>query len=54
MITYMDKTFCTAKCKADCNRKYTAQVQKNAERWWGSKNAPIALANLEYNCKDKK
>ncbi len=45
MIHYKDTTFCTAKdCLAfdDCPRALTEQVKADAQRWWGTTEAPIA------------
>lgn len=47
MMCYRDMTFCTggsplcAKFK-ECPRALTETVQKAAEHWWGSPNAPIS------------
>lgn len=44
-------TFCTAKCKAkDCPRKLTPEVIKEAEYWWGSPEAPMAIADFSDEC----
>lgn len=44
---YRDKTFCISEnCTCHPDRKYTEKVQLEAEKWWGSDDAPIAVANL--------
>ena len=45
MICYRGRKFCTyykdcAKA-IDCTRPLTPEVQKAAEKWWGSDEAPI-------------
>jgi hypothetical protein len=46
MICYGDRTFCTGdgcrRFEKDCQRSLTKQIQDQAERWWGGKDAPIA------------
>ena len=45
MLCYKDKTFCTAKnCVNfnDCDRALTEMVRADAQRWWGTTEAPIA------------
>ena len=47
MICYKDKTFCISEdCTCGPDRKYTEKVRLDAERWWGSTDAPIMVANL--------
>lgn len=47
MICYRDMTFCVSpKCKNKCGRKLTAKIRKDARKWWGSDNAPIAVSNF--------
>ena len=44
MIAYKDTTFCTAKnCLSfgTCPRALTDLVKADAQRWWGSTEAPI-------------
>jgi hypothetical protein len=44
MISYKDKTFCIAACaNRECPRKYTEDVRKQAEEWWGDVAAPVAV-----------
>ena len=62
MIAYMGTTFCTAeKCSefGTCPRSLTEQVKADAQRWWGTTEAPIAQfiepEKLEcYNPKQEK
>lgn len=45
MITYQDRTFCTAvECGSftTCNRSLTQEVIDRATSWWGEVNPPIA------------
>lgn len=43
MICYSDRTFCISKdCK--CGRELTKEIEDAAVKWWGSKDAPIAVA----------
>lgn len=55
MLCYRDMTFCPAKeCKQfhKCPRAFNSLVKSEAERWWGSPNAPVALFNepKKLNC----
>jgi len=51
MICYRDRTWCTAPCiNADCDRRYTPEVETAAERWWGKPGAPVSLANRSERC----
>ena len=46
MICFRDKTFCNSKdCKSfkGCISALTDEVKKDAEKWWGGKDAPIAV-----------
>ena len=52
-ICYRDRTFCEyTECKnyASCDRALTPQVQKDAEKWWGGKDAPICTYAEEPVC----
>lgn len=45
MICYKDRTFCASpNCKNDCGRQLTDDIIKSAEKWWGGKDAPIAVS----------
>lgn len=51
MICFRDRTFCNAKCSnTDCSIKLTQQVFKDAARWWGNDNAPIAIGDRSDGC----
>ena len=51
MISYKDKTFCIAACaNRECPRKYTEDVRKQAEEWWGDVAAPVAVGDLSKPC----
>ena len=46
MISYMGITFCRAEDCAKfktCERAYTQKVKNDAQKWWGSLNAPVSL-----------
>lgn len=52
MICYKDRTFCGDKVKKHtCGREFTAQDAKDAEKWWGGKDYPVAYGSF---CKKKK
>lgn len=45
MISYQDKTFCTAReCSKfnTCGRALTDEVREQARKWWGKPGAPIS------------
>lgn len=49
MLCFRDKTFCDAPVHhPDCKRKWTPELQAEAERWWGDKpnGPPVAFSNL--------
>lgn len=49
MICYRDTTFCASKgVEHTCGREFTEQDAKDAERWWGGKDYPVAYG---YFCK---
>lgn len=51
MISFRDKTFCSSpNCKGECGRQWTPKLQKEAEKWWGDRNPPVAFSNY---CKEK-
>lgn len=46
MMCFRDKTFCPFNRCEDfkiCKDAYTKEVKEAAEKWWGNKNAPVAL-----------
>ena len=54
MMCYKDRTFCINKnCKEflKCSRALTPEVQADAERWWGSPDAPIVVSH--FNCEEE-
>lgn len=52
MICFRDMTFCCSKVhKKDCKRQITEEVIKAGERWWGSKDFPMAISPF---CDNKK
>lgn len=57
MMCYKDKTFCLAStnetCKNDkCWRFFSNEERANSIKWWGSDDAPIALGDFSYGCKE--
>lgn len=45
MLCYRDRTYCASpNCVDACGRKLTPEIQKAAEAWWGSPDAPIAVS----------
>ena len=53
MVCYKDMTFCNADCSNDdCYRQLTEKVRKDAEKWWGSDDAPIAVSDFSSRCKE--
>jgi hypothetical protein len=45
VICFRDMTFCCSEQhKPECTRAWTADLQKAAERWWGSPEAPVAFS----------
>lgn len=47
MMCYKDMTFCAyhedCRLGKDCPRALTKEVEDGAEKWWGSKDAPICM-----------
>jgi len=58
MICYKDMTFCTfyKKCTEGdkCFRSLTPDVRKNAAKWWGNSEVPIAVFADKPECFKKK
>ncbi len=53
MICYRDRTFCpfdTCKHFETCKIALTEQVKKDAKKWWGKDNPPIAEYVDKPNC----
>ncbi len=49
MICYRDTTFCASKgVEHTCGREFTEEDAKQAEKWWGGKDYPVAYS---YFCK---
>ena len=56
MTCYKDMTFCKAEsCKhfKYCRSAYTEEVKIGAEKWWGSKEAPVAFYTSVPDCYEK-
>jgi hypothetical protein len=55
MICYKDMTFCKSDCiNTNCFRNWTEEKSKDAKKWWGSDNAPVAFSDFSKDCKDYK
>lgn len=51
MICYKDKTFCASDCKNNlCHRFFGPEQSAAAEKWWGSKSAPVAFMDCSNGC----
>ena len=47
MMCFKDRTFCNnPRCSCNAERKLTDEVKMAAEKWWGSKDAPICVADI--------
>lgn len=45
MMCYRDRTYCASKVKKHtCGCEFTKQDAKDAEKWWGNKDYPVAYA----------
>lgn len=52
MMCYKDRSYCGSKVKKHtCGREFTKQDAKDAEKWWGGKDYPVAYI---YFCSPKK
>jgi len=50
MISYKDKAYCASEVEEHtCGREFTEQDAKDAEKWWGSDNYPVAYGKF---CED--
>ena len=53
-MAYKDMTFCTfhGDCELahTCSRPLTEEVQRAAEEWWGSDEAPVSVFRLRPTC----
>lgn len=53
-MCYRDMTFCSfyRNCKGSstCGRAFTPDVEEAAERWWGSKDAPVCFFTDKPKC----
>lgn len=55
MISFRDRTFCSAKCSnTDCPRQYTDALHQQARSWWSHDpdNAPVAFSDFKEGCKE--
>jgi hypothetical protein len=43
MLSFLDRAFCASKVKKHtCGRELTPELKKQAEKWWGGKDYPVA------------
>lgn len=50
MICFRDREFCNALVhKDDCTRRWTPELQVEADKWWGGPGAPVAFGR---GCRD--
>lgn len=50
MMCYRDTTFCSSEvAEHTCGREFTEQDAKEAEKWWGGKDYPVAYSEF---CKE--
>ena len=50
MICYRDMTFCSMSkdCKnQDCYRRFTDEMDKDAQKWWGGEGYPLCVSNMK-------
>lgn len=57
MISYKDKTFCSAPCaETSCSRQFTNADREDAAEWWKGFSLdggpPIAFSDFSGNCSD--
>jgi hypothetical protein len=51
MLCYKDRTYCGSKVTAHtCGREFTEKDAKDAEKWWGGKDYPVAFSDF---CKEE-
>jgi len=47
MICYKDRTYCSSNVKEHtCGREFKEEDAKNAEKWWGNKDYPVAYGKF--------
>ena len=47
MICYRDKTYCNSDVEEHiCGREFTEEDAKDAEKWWGGKDYPVAFSKF--------
>ncbi len=47
MYSYKDRAFCADKVEVHtCDREFTPQDAKDAEKWWGGKDYPVAYGSF--------
>ena len=47
MICYKDRSYCSDKVKIHtCGREFTEQDAKDAEKWWGGTDYPVAYGSF--------
>jgi hypothetical protein len=47
VICFKDRTFCSSKNhKPECDRRWTPELQAEADQWWGKPGAPVSFINF--------
>lgn len=58
MISYRDRTFCsaspTACCNTECSRYFGEEQRVDAQEWWGKPGALVCFGDLSKDCPDIK
>lgn len=53
MICFRDMTFCDSDCiNTKCPRHFDEQDKRDAGKWWGGPDAPVAFSEFSKDCKD--
>lgn len=55
MISFKDRTFCSAKCSnTNCYRNFTDELHQQARLWWSHDpdNAPVAFSDFSKDCQE--
>ena len=53
MLCFRDQAYCaeSSECaNTDCRRKWTDELQRQATRWWGGEDAPVAFMSMRETC----
>jgi hypothetical protein len=51
MISFLDRAFCGSQvAKHTCGRELTPELKKQAQKWWGGPDYPVAYGKF---CKEQ-